>query len=242
MRTPRARCVKEISDLLWQRALGAVGLGQKVELHATSGAGMSLSEVVIAAAVLLVVSIGTLPLLIRSTFNNIHGLDSTQASQHAISGHESLLVLAVDDRRFELGDPLPEHTVRPTAAGPGDEMLLGDVYWDRGARAPSPVAVRLGDGDWIADPSAAQDLVFWRRRSVIRQYSYADISDGVIDAGNPDQLATLGDARLFDSPLASDAESSSAHFKEQEIQLESQRAGGANLGARSLRTRIVRTF
>ncbi len=203
--------------------------------------GMSLIEVTIAAAVLLVVSIGTLPLFIRSTFNNIHGLDSTQASQHAISGHEGLLMLAVDDRRFELADPLPEHTVRSAAAG-GDEMLLGDVYWDRGARAPSPVAVRVGDGDWIADRSAAQDLVFWRRRSVIRQYTYADISDGVIDAANPDQLTTLGDARLFDSPLARGAEASLAHFKEQEIQLESQRAGGGDLGAGSLRTRIVRTF
>ncbi len=204
--------------------------------------GMSLIETVIASAVLLVVSIGTLPLFIRSTFNNVHGLDSTQASQHAISGHEDLMVLAVDDRRFELANPLPEQTVRPAGAGPGDEMLLGDVWWDRGARAPNPVAVRVGDGDWIADPSAAQGLVFWRRRSLIRQYSYADISDGVIDAGNPDQLATLGDARLFDSPLASDAEASRAHFKEQEIQLESQRAGGENLGAGSLRTRIVRTF
>ncbi len=191
---------------------------------------------------LLVVSIGTLPLFVRSAFNNVSGLDSTRASQHAISGHESLLVLAVDDRRFELDDPLPEHTVRPTATGPGDEMLLGDVYWDRGARAPSPIAVRVGDGDWIVDPSAAQDLVFWRRRSLIRQYTYADISDGVIDAANPDQLVTLGDARLFDNPLASGAESSSAHFKEQEVQLESRRAGGADLGAGSLRTRIVRTF
>ncbi len=203
-------------------------------------AGMSLIEAVIAAAVLLVAAAGILPLFVRSTFNNIRGLDSTQASQHAISGHEHLLVLAVDDRRFELADPLPAHTVRP--AGSGDEMLLADAFWDRGARSPSPVAVRLGDGDWIADPAGAQDLVFWRRRSLIRQYSYADISDGVIDATNPDQMATLGDARLFDRPLSSAAESSRAHFKEQEVQLESQRAGGENLGAGSLRTRIVRTF
>ncbi len=81
--------------------------------------GMSLIEVVIAAAVLLMVSVGTLPMFVRSAFNTIYGLDSTQASQHAISGHESLLVLAVDDRRLELSDPLPEHTVRPTADGTG---------------------------------------------------------------------------------------------------------------------------
>ena len=204
--------------------------------------GLSLIEVVIAAAVLLVVAIGSLPLFVRSTFNNLRGLDSTQASQHAISEQESLLALAVDDRRLELSDPLPEHTVRPAAAGIGDEMLIADAYWDRGARAPSHHEVRLGDGDWIAEPSGAQELVFWRRRSLIRQYTYADISDGVIDTGNSDQLATLGDARLFDSPLASNAESSRTHFKEQELQLESQRAGGEDLGAGSLRTRIVRTF
>jgi len=204
--------------------------------------GMSLVEVVIASAVLLVVAVGTVPLFVRSTFNNIAGLDSTQATQHSISEHENLIVLALDDRRFEISDPQPGQTVQPTGTGPGDEMLLGDMFWDRGARAPDPAAVRIGDGDWIADPTGAQDLVFWRRRSVIRQYTYADISDGVIDAADPDRLATLGDARLFDNPLASGADRSSAHFKEQDVQLESQRAGGEDLGAGSLRTRVVRTF
>ncbi len=214
----------------------------EVKMRTKSEQGMSLIEVVIAAVVLLVVSIGTLPLFVRSTFNNIYGLDSTQASQHAISGHEDLLVVAVDDPRFELADPLPEHTIQPADIGVGDEMLIDDVWWDRGARAGSSDSVRIGDGDWITDPSVAQDIVFWRRRSVIRQYTYADISDGVIDATDPDRLTTLGDARVFDNPLVSGAEVSSAHFKEQEVQLENQRAGGDDFGAGSLLTRIMRTF
>ena len=203
--------------------------------------GMSLVEVLFAAAVLLIVALGTVPLLIRSAFNNVKGLDATQASQHATSEHENLMVLPVDGERFELSLPMAGHTVQPIETGIGDEMLIGDVYWDRGAQSPGPHQIRVGDGDWIADPAAAQDLVFWRRMSLVRQYTYADISDGVIDATDPDRLTTLGDARLFDRPLESDAEASSAHFKEQEIQLVSQRAGG-DLGANSLKARMVRTF
>ena len=204
-------------------------------------AGLSLIETVIAAAVLLVVAVGTLPLFVRSALNNVKGLDGLQASQYATSEHENLLVEAVDGRRFELSNPLPENTVQPIETGTGDEMFVDDVFWDRGALAPGPHQVRVGDGDWIADPAAAQDLVFWRRRSVIRQHTYADISDGVIDATNPNQLITLGDARLFDRPLASGVEASSVHFKDQEVRLESQRAGG-DREADGLRTRMVRTF
>ena len=204
--------------------------------------GMSLVEVVISSALLLFVALGLLPLLARSAFNNISGLDSTQATQHARSEQESLFAAAVDDARFDLGDPMPGHAVQPTSAGVGDEMLLGDRFWDRGALAPSAAAVRVGDGAWIEDPTGAQDLVFWRRRSVIRQYAYADISDGVIDASDPNQLTTLGDARLFDLPLWQTADWASLHFREQDVRLQSQRSGGEDLGIGNLRTRIVRMF
>ena len=206
-------------------------------------AGMSLVEVVFASAILLFIAAGMLPLFLRSGFNNISGSDATQASQHAKSEHDELLVEAIDDPRFDLANALPEHTVQASTEGiGGDEMLRTDLFWDEAARATDPDHPRVGDGDWIEDPDTGQGLVFWRRRSVIRQYTYADISDGVIDASDPEQLATLGHARLFDRPLRRIADASYSHFREQDVQLESQRAGGEDLGAGSLRTRIVRTF
>lgn len=206
-------------------------------------AGMSLIETIFASAILLFVAIGLLPLFVRSSFNNIRGADATRASQHARSQQEDLLVEAIDDRRFDLTRPLPEHTVQVADVGVGgDEMLLGDAFWDRAAGAPDPNHFRVGDGAWVSDPAASQGIVFWRRRSIIRQYTYADIADGVIDASSPDQLATLGNARLFDRPLTSSADGSLNHFKEQDVQLESQRAGGQDLGAGSLRSRVLRTY
>ncbi|MEM7354797.1 MAG: hypothetical protein AAF657_28570, partial [Acidobacteriota bacterium] len=205
--------------------------------------GMSLIEVVFAGAILLVVAAGLLPLFIRSGFNNISGADATQASQHAKSELDDLLIEPIDDPRFDLANALPEHTVQASTVGVGgDEMLRTDLFWDEAARASNPHHVRVGDGGWITDPEAGQGLVFWRRRSVIRQYTYADISDGVIDATDPTQLATLGHAQLFDRPLRQIADSSFGHFREQDVQMESQRAGGDDLGAGSLRTRLVRTF
>ncbi len=204
---------------------------------------MSLIEVVFASAILLFIAIGIMPLFIRSSFNNISGGDATQASQHAKSQVENLLTEAIDDRRFNFMDALPEHTFQASTVGTGgDEMSIGEVFWDDAAKATDPTHAKVGDGDWVADPSTAQNLVFWQRGSSIRQYTYADISDGVIDTTNPDQLATLGHGHLFDRPLTRSAEESLGHFREQDVELESRRAGGQDFGVGGLRTRILRAF
>jgi len=205
--------------------------------------GMSLIEVLFASFFLLIVASGLLPLFLRSGFNNIAGSDSTQASQHAKSELDDLLVERIDDERFAFTDVLPEHTIQASSTGiGGDEMLFRDAFWDEAAGSEGSAHFRIGEGGWTSNPEASQGIVFWRRRSIIRQYTYADISDGVIDVTNPDQLTTLGHSRLFDRPLARLADSSLGHFREQDVQLENQRAGGEELGKGSLRTRIVRTF
>ncbi len=204
---------------------------------------MSLIEVVFASAILLFIAAGILPLFIRSSFNNISGADATQASQHAKSQLEDLLAEAIDDRHFDFVDAMPEHTFQASSVGVGgDEMSIGQVFWDDAAKATDADHPRVGDGDWVADPATAKRIVFWQRGSLIRQYTYADISDGVIDTTNPDQLATLGHGHLFDRPLTRSAEESLGHFREQDVQLESQRSGGQDFGVGGLRTRILRTF
>ncbi len=239
--------------------------------------GITLIEAVVAAAILLIAAIGLMPLFARAALNNVSGADANQATQHARSELDRLLALSFDDRSLDLADPLPEQTVQGSSAGEGgEEMLLGDVFWDEGAGAAIPAetrrhcnllvgahprtvdgrldCIRLGEGGWVASAGDAKGLVFWQRRSVIRQFTYADISDGVIDTSGT-QLVTLGDARLFDRPLAADAPRSVVHFREQSVELLNERAGGGaidggassegatlDLGATSYRSRLVRTF
>ncbi len=239
--------------------------------------GVTLIEAVVAAAVLLIAAIGLMPLFARAALNNVAGADANQATQHARSELDRLLALRFDDPTLDLGNPPPEQTVQDSSAGEGgEEMLLGDVFWDEGAKASIPAqtrrhcnllvgakartvdgrldCIRLGEGGWVADTDDARGLVFWQRRSVIRQFTYADISDGVIDASGS-QLVTLGDARLFDRPLGGDAPRSAVHFREQSVELSNERAGGGavdgrespdgatlDLGPTSFRSRLVRTF
>lgn len=238
---------------------------------------MSLIEVLIASAVLLVVSVGLLPLFLSAAKHNIAGSDSSQASRHARSALEDHLALGVDDRRFDLTAPRPGHTIQPSSVGTGgEEMLLGDLFWDNGARAaisagserrcnvmvggaPQAVdgdtdCVKLGDGGWIGVPADAKGIVLWRQRGVVRRFTYADISEGVIDQSGT-QLVTLGHAHFFDRPLMSTDPPSSGHFSEQTAELRSERRSGdpgyvpvqlegatSNLGAGSQRTLILRTF
>lgn len=244
--------------------------------HSSGQEGVSLIEVLIATVIFAIVAVGILPLFLRAMENNISGFDSHQATQHARVDLEGFLTLAVDDPRLDLNDPLPEHTVQSSSVGAGgDEMLLVDRYWDQGARAQVPASslrtcnlvvgataktvdgdtdcIKLGEGDWVAAPAGAKGFVFWQRRSVVRQYTYADISDGVIDQAGT-QLVTLGHAQLFDRPLLSGAPRASAHFKEDTVELKSERSGDASievahLGATTMelgpgghRARLVRTF
>lgn len=240
-------------------------------------AGMSLVEVTIAAAILLVVSIGVLPLFTRAIVNNRSGYDSNQASHLVRTSLEDDLALGFNHPKFDIRNPLPGHFVQPSSIGVGgEEMLQGDFFWDEGALSTVPAGterncavieggtaktadgstncVKLGDGGWVVDPTTARGYVLWQRRNVVREYTYADISEGVIDqAGN--QLVTLGHSHFFDRPLASGDPPSSGHFREQTIELRSERAGAGGgvepgqlgettrpLGPGSQRTRMVRVF
>lgn len=116
----------------------------------------------------------------------------------------------------------------------GGQMMVSDpVFWDPEANSTRDAADlvdatltdHLGTGAWITDETAANGLVVWRRTSSIRLYSFADISEGVIDVTSPGQLTTRGHPKLFDRPLPADAPTASQNFKEEKIQVESLRPG-----------------
>lgn len=203
-------------------------------------AGTSLIETLIAAAILMVIAISIFPMFHRAVANNLSGADASQATQHGRSQLDGLLALPIDSPIFDLRNPLVGHTVASDALG--DRMTIEDLYWDDQANAeppafPGDLTQRLATGAWIADPATAAGLVVWQRTSVIRQYSYADIGEGVIDVSSPTQITVAGHPLLFDSPLPRDAPDSQINFREEDVTLNSLRPG-----VPSLRTRFVRTY
>lgn len=211
-----------------------------LSLNRRREAGTSLVETLIAAAILLVIAVSIFPMFHRAVANNLSGADASQATQHGRSQLERLLALPIDSPVFDMRNPLPGNAVGADALG--DRMTLEDLYWDDLANAEPPAfpndrTRRLATGSWIVDPATAAGLVVWQRTSVVRQYPYADIGEGVIDVNDPTRITAAGHPQLFDSPLARDAPDSQIHFREEDVTLNSLRPG-----VPSLRTRLVRTY
>ena len=204
-------------------------------------AGMSLVEILIASSLMLIAAIGILPLFITAIQNNVAGFESSQITSHTRSQLEGLQSTPIDHESLNLVATSTSSPAVRSAVGGGDELPLGQFYWDQAAASPNPAFARLGDGDWIQDESAAKGLIFWRRQSIIRQYAYADISDGVVDVNQTGQLFTLGHPKLFDRPLGADAHPSAVQFKEQDVEIESQRAKSLSSGTGNLKTSYFRT-
>lgn len=204
--------------------------------------GVSLVESLIATALLAFVAIAIFPLLHQSVAANISGSDSNQANHHGISELERLLSLPFDSRVLEMEESkrLNDHTIEPD--GDGDRMLLGSFFYDPIAKADTPsgpdeLSHRIATGAWIAERDDARGLVLWRRSTVLRQYSYADIGEGVIDTGASGEIVRAGHPNLFDAPLKQDALDSGINFMEEDVTIESLRPGSP-----TLRTRLARTY
>lgn len=207
--------------------------------------GLSLVEVLIAAAILLIVAVGILPLFTRSMLNNVSGYDSTQATSHGKSELETLFSNSVDS--IEMTNPAPTQLVRAIAGG-GDEMVLNDQFWYQGTRrADQYLDAVLGDERWVTDPATEitdsnPGLILWERTTLHRQFAYADINkQGVVDVNNPTQIVTLGHPELFDTPLPAGADRSVKQFRQEEVQLDSRR-GDVDLDVGDLEMQFFHTY
>lgn len=204
--------------------------------------GVSLIESLIAAVLLAFVAVSLFPLLHRSVWSNISGSDSNQETHHDLSELERLLSLPFDSPVFEMADSkrMPEFTIE--SEGTGDRMLMGTFYYDPNAKSDTPASSkdmthRIATGEWITDRTTANGIVLWKRTSVLREYSYADIGEGVIDASDSGRVVAEGHPNLFDSPLKQDALESQVNFKEEDVTIEGLRAG-----APRLQTRLARAY
>jgi hypothetical protein len=222
-------------SILRTRSGVAAGRGRRGE------AGTSLVETLIAAGILLVVAVSIFPMFHRAVANNVSGGDSSQATQHGRSRVEGLLARSIDNLMFDMKNPAdPNYLIE--SEGSGSRMTIENLsQWDDQAKAqppadPGDLIQHFATGVWVGNGGPTVGLVIWERTTVIRQYSYADIGEGVIDVSNPGQIVAAGHPNLFDSPLASDAPTSQINFREHDVTVSSRRAG-----VPPMRVRLVRT-
>lgn len=121
-------------------------------------AGFSMIEALIAAAILLIISIGMIPMFTQSLLNNAAGSDHMQASMYAKDELEDR-----QDAAFFSSDLL--------VPGAAVEFVTTD-YWLPGTAA-------VGDESW-ATTVAAGSRNRWTRTTRVMQYSIGSLDDGFL--------------------------------------------------------------
>lgn len=126
-------------------------------------AGFSMIEALIAAAVLLILAVGMIPLFARAMINNALGNDYTQATAHGLTG-------------LEKPNKLP--MTNTDLAGTRIQFV------EKGIQSGSPV----GDLDWRYTPTYT-NKVTWTRTTQERYYSVTALDDGQLTS---DELIPAG--------------------------------------------------
>jgi Tfp pilus assembly protein PilV len=118
--------------------------------------GFSLIEILIGAALFLIVVIGILPLFTRAMVDNTAGSDYTQSTNMAKSMAEEL-------------DQAPFNSAQMTIPS-GQNFLENKQVWSKTAEA------------WTTDNGVLPAGALWRRTTRVRQYSLSDLTE---DTANP---------------------------------------------------------
>ncbi len=169
-------------------------------------AGFSVIEGLIAALLLLIVTLGILPLFSRAMNNNVKGNDSTRQSNAAIDAFESAVALPFNSGDMTVAAGTTETVVTETlalkkvASPTGGEDLALSMRWEL------PGSLVTGD------------VRVLDRQRTVRQHSFDDFADN----------------QTFDFPLDGAAEPRLVHLKVVELAL--QDSTGASPLAYRLRT------
>lgn len=126
-------------------------------------AGFSMIEALIAAAILLMIALGLLPLFSRSIMDNSNGNDLTQGSNHGRAQLEELI-------------QVPFNNEAVTVPG-GAEMLEVVDSWAQG----EPDESNDEDEGWWPDEPSDKGTVLWRRTTRVRQFSVTSLADGRLE-------------------------------------------------------------
>ncbi len=133
--------------------------------------GFSIVEVLIAAAILLIITIGILPMFTRSVLSNVAGAQSTLATNYGKTQLETLAEKPFGDATL-------------TVPG-GATQLLATDYWTQGSSGA------MGDPNegFTATPTASgRGLVLWQRTTRVQQFNVFDLATPLDGAALPDNV------------------------------------------------------
>ena len=120
-------------------------------------AGFSVIEVMIAAAIFLIIAVGMLPLFTRSINSNLIGNDYMNAANHGRSELETM-----DQVEFDSAD---------LTIAPGASSKEVKEYWTQADPK------KAGDEKWLAALPTTGEQVLWTRTTTVRQYSVSALAD-----------------------------------------------------------------
>ena len=167
---------------------------------ATSGeAGFSIIEGLIAALLLLIVTLGILPLFSRAMNNNVKGNDSTRQASGATDA-------------FETSVALPFNSGAMTVPGGATSLVTTESIALKKIASPTGGADQAISTRWEPLGSlGSDDHPVMNRQLTLQQYSYDDYADD----------------QEFDTPLNGDTQPRLVHFKVVEVDLLDATGGAA---------------
>lgn len=131
-------------------------------------AGFSIIEALIAAAILLIIALGLLPVFSRAINDNVTGSDATQATNGSRTEVEELLQMPFNNQRLVVPAGKTEAETKD--------------YFTRGKSDSGADTYQIGSDTegWTTDTSD-RGPVMWNRITTVQQYSLSDLDDGKLD-------------------------------------------------------------
>lgn len=162
-----------------------------VRLHSTES-GFSIIEGLIAALLLLVVTLGILPLFSRAMNNNVKGNDSTRQSNGAIDS-------------FENAVSLPFNSGAMTVPAGQSSVVVTETLALKKVASPTGGVDQAISTRWeLPADLGSDDTPVMNRVRTLQQYSFDDFNDN----------------QTFDTPLDGDTEARLVHFKVLDVTLQ----------------------
>ena len=130
-------------------------------------AGFSMIEALVAAVILLVISLGLIPLFSRSIGNNLTGNDALQSTNFGRAELEEMIQLPFNNQSLTV----------PVGNTQGSAVQS----WTQGSTS-------VGDANegWAAGSApTGRGAVLWRRTVRVRQYGVSDLEDGQLNNALP---------------------------------------------------------
>jgi Tfp pilus assembly protein PilV len=153
-------------------------------------AGFSIIEALIAAAILLIIALGLLPVFSRAINDNVTGNDATQATNGSRTELEELLQIPFNNQRV--------------VVAAGQTKTETKDFYTRAKTDPGTDTYQIGDATegWTAD-ATGRGPVLWNRTTTVQQYGITDLNDGKLD-----------------SPLDGSTQANFVHLKQIQVQVD----------------------